>query len=413
MQQNVNHSPENPSRRQGQAGWGSRLSLCLAGCSLAALCVVGCTGADSGDTDPVVPELPVLSLSAEPTLEIGMVDGDEDYLFQRIVSTVHLPSGGIAISDAGAAEVSVYASDGTFLRRWGGRGEGPGEFRALSRIYSGGEGAILALDAWTGRVSVFDTLGNFSHQVSAEDLSADTIFPLDVWLYGLYWVDGALDASTRETVRGALDALSPPPAGEHRLVRVGRDRRLWILEPGVAPQGRRTWTVVSPQGAPEAVALLPVRFDPMEISAASVTGRWLGQDDVNFVRSYALTSADTSASAPDWYHRAASEQASDELDAEFMTRVREAIMRLASAQEIHYAGHATYAPIVDSLSWERPEGVAVDIVTADARGWAAVFTHPGLGRLCGLGYGAAVPPGWPAGGIVCGPSAASTRRGEG
>jgi hypothetical protein len=355
-----------------------------------------------------VPEVSVLAFSAEPTLEIGLVEGDEDYLFQQIVSTVHLPSGEIAVSDAGAAEVSVYAPDGTFLRRWGGRGEGPGEFRALSRIYSGGDGAILALDAWTGRVSVFDTLGNFSHQLSAEDLSADTVFPLDVWLYGLYWVDGALDAPTRKAVRDALDALPSPPAGEHRLVRVTSDGRLWIREPGITPEGLRAWTVVTSLGIPEAVAHVPVRFDPLEISPVSATGRWLGENDVNFVRSYALTSADTSMSAPDWYHLAPSQGVPYELDEEeFMTRVREAIMRLASAQEIHYAGHSTYSPIIDSLSWERPEGVTVDIVTADARGWAGVFTHPGLGRLCGLGYGASVPPGWPSGGIVCGPAAAS------
>jgi hypothetical protein len=196
--------------------------------------MVACSGADGEPRQPEVPEVPVLSLSAEPTLEIGVMDGDADYLFQHIVSTVRLPSGRIAVSDAGAMEVSVYASDGTFLRRWGGRGEGPGEFRALSRIYSGGEGAILALDAWTGRVSVFDTLGNFSHQVSAEDLSDDPVFPLDVWLYRLYWVDGALSAPARGAVRDALDALPSPPAGEHRLVRVTRDGRLWIREPGVA-----------------------------------------------------------------------------------------------------------------------------------------------------------------------------------
>ncbi|MEJ2203528.1 MAG: 6-bladed beta-propeller [Gemmatimonadota bacterium] len=153
-----------------------------------------------------MPEVPVLSLSAEPTLQIGVLDGDPDYLFERIVSTLHLPSGRIAVSDAGASEVSVYGPDGTFIRRWGGRGGGPGEFRALSRIYSGGDGSILALDAWTGRVSVFDTSGSFSHQIPAGELSQDTVFPLDVWLYGRFWVDGGLEASARRTVRDALDA---------------------------------------------------------------------------------------------------------------------------------------------------------------------------------------------------------------
>jgi hypothetical protein len=146
----------------------------------------------------------------------------------------------------------------------------------------------------------------------------------------------------------------------------------------------------------------------MEVLSGSVTGRWLGHEDVNFVRSYAITAVDTLVSAPDWYHHAPAAPVIAELDdEELMARVREAIIRLASAQEVHYAGHATYSPIVDSLSWESPDGVTADIVRADARGWAGVFTHPGLGHLCGLGYGAAVPPGWPNGGIVCGSRAAS------
>ncbi|MEJ2203527.1 MAG: hypothetical protein P8170_05415 [Gemmatimonadota bacterium] len=172
-----------------------------------------------------------------------------------------------------------------------------------------------------------------------------------------------------------------------RVVRVARDGRLWIREPGVTLDGLRTWTVVTSAGVPEALAAIPARFDPQEISPGSVMGRWLGQDDVNFVRTYALAAAGTSA--------------------QFMARVREAIMRLASAQEIYYAGHATSSASADSLSWDKPEDIGVDIVTADARGWAGVFAHPGLDRLCGLGYGAAVPPGWPNGSIVCGPAAAT------
>ena len=38
---------------------------------------------------------------------------------------------------------------------------------------------------------------------------------------------------------------------------------------------------------------------------------------------------------------------------------------------------------------------------------AAVFTHPAIDRICGLGYGYTVPPGWPNGAVVCGPPAAS------
>jgi hypothetical protein len=397
-------SPEGTApQRAARRGAGSCLPVA---CTVATLALSAC-GAD--ETASSAPSLTVLSLSDAPTLQIGVLEGDPDYLFQDIASTLRLPSGQIAVSDAGALEVSVYSAEGTFLRRWGGRGEGPGEFRGLSRIYSGGNGSILALDAWTGRISVFDTLGEFSHQVVATELTGDTLFSLDVWLHGRFWVDGALHPQDRDDVRAVLDALPSPPAGEHRVVRVARDGRLWIREPVVSPTGMRTWTVVTASGNPEALVALPIRFEPQEVSEREVVGRWLGRDDANFVRSYSVAATDSAAAPPGWLNPTEPPApVAAPVDEETMAQVRQAIMRMASAQEIHYSTHSTYTALVDSLSWERPEDIGVDIVTGDARGWAGVFTHPGLDRICGLGYGAAVPPGWLPGSIMCGPPSKST-----
>jgi hypothetical protein len=348
--------------------------------------------------------VPVFALSERPALEIGAREGDPHYLFQDVVSTLLLPTGRIAVSDAGAREISLYDSTGAFLRRWGGGGEGPGEFRDLSTIYLRGGDSILALDGWTQRLSVFSGEGSFSHQIDAGALTGDTLFRLDVWLHGRFWVEGALEEARRRTVRAALDRMPPPPPGEHRLVRVAREGRLWVREPRGAPGGTRAWTLFTPEGAQEGIARLPGRFDPRDMHASKVAGRWLGEDDVHFVRVYDLIPTTASAEPPAWTFATPvhSDLAGPDVE-EFKDRIRDAIRRLASAQEIHYSTRYAYTGDVDSLAWERPEGVGVDLLAADRRGWAGVFTHPALDFICGLGYGASVPPGWLAGQVVCGP----------
>jgi hypothetical protein len=81
---------------------------------------------------------------------------------------------------------------------------------------------------------------------------------------------------------------------------------------------------------------------------------------------------------------------------------------MAGAQEMHYSEHYTYTTAIDSLTWERPEEVDVHVIGANARGWTAVFTHPGLDRICGLAYGFDVPAGWSPGAVLCSPAPASS-----
>jgi len=379
---------------------------------LVALMATGCASSESFDG---ATELPLFRLSESPTVEIGVVEGDDDYTFGEIVSVVRLRDGSVAVSDAGATRISVFGPDGTFDRRWGSRGEGPGEFRGLSRIYPVGDDSILALDTWTERLSAFALDGAYGRQLNAEDVSQDSIFELDVWLYGRFWVDGALYPDERSRVRQALDRLPPPrsPPG-YRVVRVGRDGRLWIREPEVGSDGARAWTLTDPDGTPSGVIRLPERFDPQDILSDEVLGRWLGENDVNFVRSYRVESTAETRDVPAWIStpQASDSDAPPPDEEEFMALIRGAIRGMASAQEIHYSTQMTYTTRTDSLEWDRPEGLEVDFVVANPRGWSGVFSHPGIDRICGLAYGFVIPPGWSPGEVTCAPSTSATT-GEG
>ncbi len=340
-----------------------------------------------------------------------MVEGDENYLFQEITSVVRLASGNLVVADGGSSELALYAPDGSFVRRWGGQGEGPGEFRLLSRVYPLGPDSLIALDQWTARLSIFDTAGVFARQVALADHSSDPDFPMDVWLYRRYWVEGALGEAERAGAKAVLDGLPPPRSGPgYRVVRVALDGHLWIREPELSPARTRAWTVIAPDAAPEAVIDVPVAFEPQTIGTGEVLGRWTGESDVHFVRAHRILATGATRPAPAWLLEPPAEAVPAPDEETFTNAIRTAVRAMAVAQEIHYARAGTYTPRLDSLEWERPEGVVVDLVIAGSRGWGAVFTHPGLDRICSLFYGFTMPPGWTPGAISCGPSGPATTR---
>jgi hypothetical protein len=375
--------------------------------SLLTMCTaaLACACARTETADVGTGALSLLTVPPTPTLELGVMEGDPDYSFEDVIGTLHLPSGSLAVADAGSDRISIFSPDGRFVRRVGGRGEGPGEFRDLAALYATGSDTIQAGDGMARTLLVFDPSGAYVRQLAAVAVSRDTVFALDSWLHGRYWVRGALAESARVPVRAALDALPPPAASPgFRVVLVAEDGRLWIREPATSGAGTTSWTIVDASGRPVSAVDLPAQLDPLEIRPDAVTGRWRGESDVNFVRTYAISSTDQTRTPPAWITAAPrdSTQAGPAPE-EFLRIVRSAIKRMASAQEIHYASHGTYTTETDSLRWERPEGMEVTFAEGNARGWAAVFTHPGLDRVCALAYGFNVPPGWLPGSVLCSP----------
>lgn len=69
--------------------------------------------------------------SLEEELRIGVLEGESPKLFGDVRSVAADRNGTIYVADLQAAEIRVFDSQGGFLRRFGHRGEGPGEFRLL------------------------------------------------------------------------------------------------------------------------------------------------------------------------------------------------------------------------------------------------------------------------------------------
>ena len=69
----------------------------------------------------------------EEEFRIGVMDGESPELFGDVGSLTADRNGTIYVADFQSAEIRVFDSDGDFVRRFGRRGEGPGEFRLLLR----------------------------------------------------------------------------------------------------------------------------------------------------------------------------------------------------------------------------------------------------------------------------------------
>lgn len=374
------------------------------------LLLAGCA-ADDGPRQ--LSELPLVDLG-EPVLEIGVLEGDDELVFGDLESVVRLPDGSIAVSDGGATRISVFTSDGDFVRSWGSQGDGPGEFRSLSRIYPMGTDSLMAAERSSGRLAVFDLEGEMGRLVAGSSLTGDSLFTLDSWLSGRFWIEGALTGDARREVHEILDDRSVPPRWPgYRYALATEEEALWIREPET-DGGLRRWTRLTADG-PDAVIRTPVAFRPTHVRDDEVLGVWSGESGVHFVRVYAPTPTGETVPAPEWLEIPPAEDPApppeDETpperaltEEELMAEIRSAVKNMASAQEIHYSGNMTYTTRIDSLeAFEQPETIHVDFLRADARGWAGVFTHSSVDRICALAYGFNSPPGWMPGRVLCAP----------
>ena len=97
-----------------------------------------------------------VSLSVEPLLSIGLMEGADEYLFAGINGGALLADGSLVVSDRANFRIQKFGPDGEHLWSRGRQGEGPGEFEYV-RVAPGCASAerIAVYDIWTARVSVF------------------------------------------------------------------------------------------------------------------------------------------------------------------------------------------------------------------------------------------------------------------
>jgi DNA-binding beta-propeller fold protein YncE len=95
--------------------------------------------------------------SVDPTVSPGLFYGPRG---------VVISDGEIFVTDTGNERVQVFATDGTFLRAFGGFGEEPGKLIEPVGITIGPDGNVYVADSGNGRIAIFSRDGQFISNVA-------------------------------------------------------------------------------------------------------------------------------------------------------------------------------------------------------------------------------------------------------
>jgi DNA-binding beta-propeller fold protein YncE len=78
------------------------------------------------------------------------------------------PNGDIYVADGHGGETNArvmkFSKDGKFIKTWGKKGSGPGEFDTLHRLAMDSKGRLFVADRGNSRIQIFDADGNFVAQ---------------------------------------------------------------------------------------------------------------------------------------------------------------------------------------------------------------------------------------------------------
>jgi DNA-binding beta-propeller fold protein YncE len=99
------------------------------------------------------------------TLGAAGVSGADEKTFNRPTDIAFAPSGDFYVTDGyGNSRVVKFSRDGKFLKSWGRKGTGPGEFNTPHSVQVDSKGTVYVSDRENNRIQIFDSAGGFLRQ---------------------------------------------------------------------------------------------------------------------------------------------------------------------------------------------------------------------------------------------------------
>jgi sugar lactone lactonase YvrE len=122
------------------------------------------------------------------TLGKAGVAGSGTDVFSGACDVVVAPNGDIFVADGHVDGVPVnrimkFSKDGTFIKAWGTRGSGPGEFNLPHGIAMDSRGRIFVADRGNNRIQIFDQDGRFVDQWRQFGRPSDVFIDADDTMY--------------------------------------------------------------------------------------------------------------------------------------------------------------------------------------------------------------------------------------
>ena len=129
------------------------------------------------------------------------VAGDGEYTFNGPTDVAIGGNGDIFVTDGHVnSRVVKYTKDGKFIKAWGKKGTGPGEFRLPHSVAIDSSGRVFVADRSNNRIQIFDQDGNFLDQwtqfggdSSLTILPDDTLYAVDTYKFKAVFIGSAKD----------------------------------------------------------------------------------------------------------------------------------------------------------------------------------------------------------------------------
>ena len=119
--------------------------------SLFSICLINSSNGQAGFGDANNPRVELVEL-----FRVGDENSPENLILGRIQGIAVNSAGELFISDRGEQAVFVISETGRLVDRFGGKGEGPGEFARISNLYIGQGDSIYVHDFERDRLTVFE-----------------------------------------------------------------------------------------------------------------------------------------------------------------------------------------------------------------------------------------------------------------
>jgi hypothetical protein len=117
--------------------------------ALVALYVTAC----GGEPQPLIPALDV---ELTEVASVGLLDGPDEFVFNRVGEVRGLPDGSFVVLDVLAPSVRWFGPEGEFRGEVSSVGQGPGEIQAPATLHVSPDGELAVWDRGTYRVNFFD-----------------------------------------------------------------------------------------------------------------------------------------------------------------------------------------------------------------------------------------------------------------
>ena len=132
----------------------------------------------------------------------------------------------------GDARVLKFDKDGKFVKSWGGKGSGPGQFQVAHGIAIDSKGLLWVADRENQRIQLFDQNGTFVREIKYKGLPCS----LDIGRQFIYMVNGFAGQVLRMDLNGKVLAAMGKPGkgpgefGEAHMIAVNQKDEIYVAD---------------------------------------------------------------------------------------------------------------------------------------------------------------------------------------